>query len=145
MKSKDQQLLEEAYDNVNEGIWDRLKGQGAGIAAGLKQGAQNLATGAANKLGANIKPSGQTMGQAYAQSQQKSIFNSFLQKTKAEVADFEKDIQKLGQSDLAVLRKSHPEIEQAIKSYNDLMKTVGQASSSTMRMGIKKPSKPKTP
>jgi hypothetical protein len=125
MKSKDQQLLEEAYDNVNEGIWDRLKGQGAGIAAGLKQGAQNLATGAANKLGANIKPSGQSMGQAYAKSQQKSIFSSFLQKAKAEIADFEADIQKLGKADIAALKASHPEIEQAINSYKKLMVYLG--------------------
>ena len=125
MKSKDQLLLEEAYDNVNEGIWDRLKGQGAGIAAGLKQGAQNLATGAANKLGANIKTSGQTMGQAYAKSQQKSIFSSFLQKAKAEIADFEADIQKLGKADIAALKASHPEIEQAINSYKKLMVYLG--------------------
>ena len=100
----------------------------------MKQGAQNIAIGAANKLGANIKPSGQTMGQAYAKSQQKSIFNSFLQKAKAEIADFEKDIQKLGKADLAALKASHPEIEQAIDSYKRLMVYLGGQSANINKM-----------
>jgi len=125
MKNKDQLLLESAYDEVNEGIWDRLKGQASGIKAGLKQGIQNTATGVANKFGAGITPSGQTAGQAYAKSQQKSIFNSFLEKAKAEIAEFEADIQKLGQADIAALKASHPEIEQAIKSYKQLMVYLG--------------------
>lgn len=121
MKSKDKLLLEQAYAQVQENIWDRLKGQASGIGAGLKQGAQNLATGVANKLGANITPSGKTMGQAYAQSQQKSIFNSFLKKTRAEIDEFKADIQKLGKQDLDALKASHPEIEQTINSYENLL------------------------
>lgn len=125
MKSKDELLLEQAYAQVQEGIWDRLKGQASGIGAGLKQGAQNLATGVANKLGASITPSGKTMGQAYAQSQQKSIFTSFLSKAKSEIAEFEADIQKLGKEDLNSLRASHPEIQQVIDSYKKLMVYLG--------------------
>lgn len=121
MKNKDDLLLEQAYEQVNEGIWDRLKGQGAGIMSGLKQGAKNVAIGAANKLGANITPTGKSMGQAYAQSQQKSIFNSFLKKTRAEIDEFKADIQKLGKQDLDTLKASHPEIEQTIKSYEGLL------------------------
>ena len=121
MKTKDQILLEQAYDTVSEGIWSTLKGQAAGIGAGLKQGAQNLAVGAANKLGANINTSRKTMGQAYAQSQQKSIYNSFLQTVKSEIAEFEADIQKLGKADIAALESSHPEINQIISSYKKLM------------------------
>jgi hypothetical protein len=113
-------LLEQAYDSINEGIWDRLKGQGSGISAGLKQGAQNVASSVAGKLGAKVTPSGKTMGQAYANAQQKSIFASFVATAKKEIADFEEDIKKLGKADMAALRASHPEIEQVIKSYKQL-------------------------
>lgn len=121
MKNKDQILLEQAYDAVNEGIWDRVKGQAAGIGAGLKQGAQNVATAAANKLGAGITPTGKTMGQAYAQKQQKSIFNSFITKAKSEIKEFETDIQKLGKADLAALEASNPEIKKVIDTYKALL------------------------
>ena len=134
MKTKDQLLLEQAYDTVSEGIWDRLKGQASGIKAGLKQGAQNLAAGVANKLGGNVATSGKTMGQAYAQSQQKSIFNSFLQTAKSEIAEFEADIQKLGKADIAALKSSHPEIDQIITSYKKLMQYLGGASANVNRM-----------
>ena len=61
--NKDEILLSEAYAKIyNEGIWDRLKGQASGIGAGLRQGAQNLASKAAGALGADVKPTGQGMG-----------------------------------------------------------------------------------
>jgi len=134
MKSEDQLMLEQAYDTVNEGIWDRLKGQASGIGAGLKQGAQNLAAGVANKFGANVKTSGKTMGQAYAQSQQKSIFNSFLTSAKKEIAEFEADIQKLGKADMAALKASHPEVDQVIKSYKQLMQYLAGQGANINRM-----------
>ena len=57
-KQREAMLLEEAYSEVNEGIFTRLKGQVAGMGAGLKQGAQNIATGVAGKLGATVTPLG---------------------------------------------------------------------------------------
>lgn len=134
MKNKDQLLLEQAYSKVNEGIWDRVKGQASGIGAGLKQGAQNVVAGVANKLGANVQTSGKTMGQAYANSQQKSIFNSFLAKAKSEIAEFEADIQKLGKEDLNALRASHPEIQQVIDSYKKLMVYLGGQNANINRI-----------
>ena len=137
-KQRDIILLEQAYDTVNEGIWDRLKGQGAGLTAGLKQGIQNVAAGAASKLGVKgITSSGKTMGQAYANSQQKSIFASFVATAKKEIADFEADIKKLGKADLDALRASHPEIEKAIKSYKDLMVYISGQGSNISKIKIK--------
>ena len=121
MKNKDQILLEQAYDSINEGIWDRVKGQAAGIGAGIKQGAQNIAIAGANKLGAGITPTGKTMGQAYAQKQQKSIFSSFISKAKSEMKEFEVDIQKLGKADMAALEASNPEIKKVIDNYKALL------------------------
>lgn len=130
MRSKEQILLEKAYDEVNEGIWGRLKGQGAGIVSGLKQGAQNVAVGAANKLGAGITPSGKTMGQAYAQSQQKSIFKTFITNTDKLVADFMSDIKKMTAgptpagsphaSTETELTKMHPQIKQKLQQIAQL-------------------------
>lgn len=105
MKSRDQILLEQAYDEVNEGIWDRIKGQAAG------------GMGAAKAL---FTP-GKTMGQGYAQAQQKSIFNSFVKKVQSEIKEFEDDIQKLGKADLNALKSSHPEIDKIINSYKTLL------------------------
>ena len=120
-KQREAVLLEEAYTEVNEGILTRLKGQGAGVVAGLKQGAQNIATGVAGKLGAKVTPSGKTMGQSYAKAQQKSIFASFMTSAEKEIKDFEADLLKLGKADLNTLKASHPEIEQVIKSSRDLL------------------------
>lgn len=131
-KQRNAILLEQAYESINEGMWDRLKGQGAGFTAGLKQGAQNIAAGVAGKFGATVTPSGKTMGQAYAKSQQKSIFKSFIDKAKKEIADFEADIQKLGKADLDALKASHPEIKQVIDSYKQLtIYLAGQGSNAS--------------
>ena len=129
-KQRDIILLEQAYESINEGIWSRLKGQGAGIAAGLQQGAQNVATSIAGKLGATVTPSGKTMGKAYANSQQKSIFASFVANAKKEIEDFKADIVKLGKVEkIEDLKSTHPEIEQAIKACNELLSYIsGQAS-----------------
>ena len=129
MKSKEQLLLEKAYDEVNEGILGRLKGQGSGIMSGLKQGAKNLAVGTANKLGANIAPSGKSMGQAYAQSQQKSIFKTFITNTDSLVADFMNDIKKMGgQADLT---KMHPEIKKKLEEIAKLKRFLLQKQQET--------------
>jgi len=127
-------LLEQAYDSINEGIWDRLKGQGAGISAGLKQGAQNVASSVAGKLGAKVTPSGKTMGQAYAKHQQNSIFRSFITTAQKEIADFEEDIKKLGKANEAALKASHPEIEQVINSVRQLLRTLGNSKGTSQSM-----------
>lgn len=133
-KQREAMLLEEAYSEVNEGIFTRLKGQGAGMVAGLKQGAQNIATGVAGKLGAKVTPSGKTMGQAYAKSQQNSIFRSFVTTAQKEVKDFEEDIKKLGKANEAALKASHPEIEQVIISVKQLLRTLGSSKGTSQSM-----------
>ena len=130
MNKKDQLLLEQAYEEIyNEGIWDRLKGTGAGIKSALGAGIKNVGS----KLSGE-KPTGPTMGQAYAKSQQKSIFNSFLSKSQTEIKNFEADIQKLGGADLAALKKSHPEIEQKINAIKGLMKYLAGQKANINRM-----------
>jgi len=124
MKTKDQILLEQAYNQVNEGIWDRLKGTAAGIGAGLKQGAQNIATNVAGKLGATVTPAGKSGKEAYAQAQQKSLFTSFINKAEKEITEFEADMKKLGKEDIAALSAAHPEILQIVKKHRKLLATL---------------------
>lgn len=121
MKTKDQILLEQAYDQINEGIWNTLKGTASGLAAGIKQGAQNVASSVAGKLGATVTPSNKSWKQAYAQAQQKSIFSSFIQTAQKEIADFEEDFKKLGDADIMTLSKSHPEILKVMSAYKKLL------------------------
>lgn len=45
MKNADQRLLEEAYNKINEGIWDRIKAKSAEIGGALK-GAKQTVSGA---------------------------------------------------------------------------------------------------
>lgn len=121
MNKKDQLLLEQAYEQMcSEGIWDRLKGTGAGLKSAIGTGIKNLGA----KMTGD-KQTGPTMGQAYAKSQQKSIFNSFLAKAEKEIKSFEADIQKLGKTDMDSLKKSHPEIEQKITAIKKLMVYLG--------------------
>lgn len=136
-KQREAMLLEEAYSEVNEGIFTRLKGQVAGMGAGLKQGAQNIATGVAGKLGAKVTPSGKTMGQAYAKAQQKSIFANFMKVAEEEIADFNADLEKLGKADLATLNASHPEIEQVIKSSKALLDYLKKKSGAPQKIASK--------
>lgn len=130
-KNKEQILLEQAYAKVSEGIWDRFKGTAAGIGAGLKQGAQNIASNVAGKLGATVTPSGKSGKEAYAQAQQKSIFNSFIKKAEAEIQEFEEDAKKLGKDELGVLSSSHPEIAEMVRKYKVLLATLKNMQQTT--------------
>jgi hypothetical protein len=124
MKSRDQLLLEEAYNQVNEGIWDRLKGMGSGIKAGAGALTQNVRNKAVTALGGQA-PQGpqQTTGQAYAKAQQTSLLNSFIKKATKEIADFQNDIKKLGinQTDADLRAAGLTEIADKIKGVESLL------------------------
>ncbi len=113
MRNHDEQLLAEAYSEVyNEGIWDRVKGLGAGIKAGVQTGGQKLFGG---------KPT-DTMGQSYAKAQQTSLLKTFVNKATKEIADFQNDLKKMGVSaDLDDIRKTHPDIAANIDKINNLV------------------------
>jgi hypothetical protein len=131
--NKDEILLSEAYAKIyNEGIWDRLKGQASGIGAGLRQGAQNLASKAAGALGADVKPTGQGMGGAYANAQQTSLLNSFINKAEREIADFKNDISKMGvNADIESIRQTHPQIATQIDQVEKLVAYLKNPQSSS--------------
>lgn len=130
-KTNDQILLEQAYDQINEGIWDRLKGTAAGIGAGLKQGAANIAGNVASKFGATVTPTGKSGKEAYAQAQQKSIFKSFISKAEKEIKEFDDDIKKLGQAEILELRKKYPQLGPTLLKYKTLLTTLKDMQKNT--------------
>ena len=91
-EKKDNLLLENLYQ---EGIWDRLKGQGAGIKAGASTLGQGLKNKAISALGGTpTKEPSNTAGQSYAKAQQSSLLKSFQSKIKKEIDDFKNDLKK---------------------------------------------------
>ncbi len=91
-EKKDNLLLENLYQ---EGIWDRLKGQGAGIKAGASTLGQGLKNKAISALGGTpTKEPSNTAGQTYAKAQQSSLLKSFQSKIKKEIDDFKNDLKK---------------------------------------------------
>lgn len=147
MKSKDQMLLEEAYNKVaapqneiiDEGVWSQIKGLGSGIVAGAKTGAQNLAAGAAKAIGVKVDDSNrQTMGQAYAKAQQGSMLKGFQSSAEKTVNDFINDAKKMGVNlnDPNII-KQFPEAAAAFKEVQNLLKYVKNPSAT--------PASPPTP
>ena len=138
MKSKDQMLLEEAYNKVaapqneiiDEGVWSQLKGLGKGIVAGAKTGAQNLAAGAAKAIGVKVDDTGrQTMGQSYAKAQQGSMLKDFQTNAEKTVNDFINDAKKMGVdlNDPNII-KQFPEAAAAYKEVQNLLTYVKDPS-----------------
>jgi hypothetical protein len=115
MRNNDNLLLENLYQ---EGIWDRLKGQGAGI----KQGAGTLMKNIGGKLTGDTgdRPSART---EYAKAQQSSLLKSFIQKVQKEIADFNNDL-KLFKVDPNpdTLQKDFPIIAQRLEEIKNLEK-----------------------
>jgi excisionase family DNA binding protein len=113
MKNNDDLVLEQLYQ---EGIWDRLKGQGAGI----KQGAGTILKNVGGKLTGDKgeRPSARA---EYAKAQQSSLLKSFTQKVQKEIADFKEDLKVFKvDSNPDSLQKNFPIIAQRLKEIENL-------------------------
>lgn len=132
MRNNDDLLLENLYQ---EGIWDRLKGQGAGI----KQGAGTLMKNIGGKLTGDTgdRPSART---EYAKAQQGSLLKSFVQKVQKEIADFNNDL-KLFKVDPNpdTLQKDFPIIAQRLEEIKNLEKFLTNPSQSATPVQNAKP------
>lgn len=128
MKNKDDLFLEQLYQ---EGIWDRLKGQGAGI----KQGAGTVLKNIGGKLTGDTTDRPSARGE-YAKAQQSSLLKSFVQKVQKEIADFKNDLKIFKvDSDPDSLEKNFPIISQRLKEIEKLEKfliTPNQASNASV-------------
>ena len=115
MKNKDDLFLEQLYQ---EGIWDRLKGQGAGI----KQGAGTVLKNIGGKLTGDTNNRPSARGE-YAKAQQSSLLKSFVQKVKKEIEDFKNDLKIFKvDSDPDSLERNFPIISQRLKEIENLEK-----------------------
>lgn len=109
--TKDQQMLEEAYQNIQEGMWDRFKARGAEAVGAAKGTAQQFKGGlqqaAGSALGVLNKQDGDRIkqqGNQNVRSGQASGHNSKIEYLKKNmdqriqkfVEDIKNDIQKLG-------------------------------------------------
>ena len=115
MKNKDDLFLEQLYQ---EGIWDRLKGQGAGI----KQGAGTVLKNIGGKLTGDTNNRPSARGE-YAKAQQSSLLKSFVQKVKKEIEDFKNDLKVFKvDSNPDSLERNFPIISQRLKEIENLEK-----------------------
>lgn len=124
MRNNDDLLLENLYQ---EGIWDRLKGQGSGI----KQGAGTLLKNIGGKLTGDTgdRPSARS---EYAKAQQGSLLKSFVQKVQKEIVDFKNDL-KIFKVDANpdTLQKNFPIIAQRLKEIENLDKFLTSPTQAT--------------
>ena len=107
MRDNDSLFLENLYQ---EGILDRLKGQGAGI----KQGAGTLLKNFGGRLTGDVgdRPSARS---EYAKAQQGSLLKSFVQKVQKEIVDFKNDLKIFKvDSNPETLQKDFPIIAQRL-------------------------------
>jgi hypothetical protein len=113
MKKKDDFLLEQLYQ---EGILDRLRGQGAG----LRQGAGTLLQKAGAKISGQQGPQKSARAE-YAKAQQTSLLNTFKRKVDKEIADFNNDLKSFKVNpDPNVLEQDFPIIVQRLKEIENL-------------------------
>jgi hypothetical protein len=129
MKNKDVLLLENLYQ---EGIIDRLKGQGAGIKTGASVLGQKFKDKTVSALGGTPqKRSGETAGQAYSKAQQTSLLQSFKKKVEKEIQDFNNDLKSFKVNpDPVQLEKDFPIIAQRLKEIDKLKSFLDNPSAS---------------
>jgi len=113
MKRKDDFLLENLYQ---EGIFDRVRGQGAGLVRGAGAALQKAGAKIAGRETPNISARSE-----YAKAQQKSLLNSFKNKVQKEINDFYNDLREFKvDPDLNEVEKNFPIIAQRIKEVENL-------------------------
>ena len=113
MKRKDDLLLEQLYQ---EGIIDRLRGQGSGLGKMAGAGLQKLGA----KLSGTEAPKISARGE-YAKAQQKSLLNSFKKKVESEINDFYNDLKSFKVNpDPNQMEQDFPVIAQKLKLIQNL-------------------------
>jgi hypothetical protein len=113
MKRKDDLLLEELYQ---EGIFDRVRGQGSGLLSGAGAALQKVGAKIAGTEAPKISARAE-----YAKAQQKSLLNSFKRKVESEINDFYNDLKSFKVNpDPNELEKDFPIIAKKIKVIQNL-------------------------
>jgi hypothetical protein len=133
--NNDEILLQEAYEHVQEGMWDQFKANTAGNWSGASgRGKQALGT----VKGAWAGATGDIEGVEAAQAQKRagatqgmdakslSIVNSHLKRLKKFVTNFKNDLKALGM-DIEEIRETNPEAAAALTSIETAVTQVSNA------------------
>jgi len=130
MKKKDVLLLENLYQ---EGIIDRLKGQGSGI----KTGAGTILKNIGSRFTGDKTPK-QSAGKEYSKAQQTSLLQSFKKKVEKEIQDFNNDLKSFKVNPNPVeLEKDFPIIAQRLKEIDKLKSFLDNPSASNATQDTK--------
>ena len=108
MRDTDNRLLEEAYNQVQEGIFDRIKARASGakqaigaLGQGVKQKVGQTAMNVGAKMTGQQAPQApqtsikQNMSQAYSQGKQSSLTGNFKQKIDTAIQNFNNQFKKV--------------------------------------------------
>jgi len=103
MKYNDHSLMEEAYSQifentketpeiVEEGLWDQIKGTGAGIVKGAKRGYDSFVDPETKSFG----DVGKEISTGFKGGRSSSVVKSHVEKLDAQIDDFINDLKKVG-------------------------------------------------
>jgi hypothetical protein len=105
MKYNDDSLMEEAYSQIfektkenentevlEEGIWDRIKGTGAGIVKGAKRGYDSFVDPETKSFG----DVGKEISTGFKGGRSSSVVNSHVEKLYSQIDDFINDLKQVG-------------------------------------------------
>jgi hypothetical protein len=131
MKYNDHSLMEEAYSQifentketpeiVEEGLWDRIKGTGAGIVKGAKRGYDSFVDPETKSFG----DVGKEISTGFKGGRSSTVVKSHVEKLFSQVDDFIEDLKKIGN----VTETSIANYDQASQFLKGIIKKLAKTS-----------------
>jgi hypothetical protein len=128
MKYEDHLLMESAYnqisqnnsENIEEGLWDRLKGTGKGVLKGAERGFQSFTDPETSKF----SDVGKAIKTGFSGGRSSSVISSHVQKLDSQIDDFIEDLKKVGN----VTDESIANFDQASQFLKGIIKKLAKTS-----------------
>jgi hypothetical protein len=86
------QISENSKENIEEGLWDRLKGAGSGVVKGTKRGFESFIDPETTKF----SDVGKAIKTGFKGGRSSSVIASHVEKLETEIDDFIEDLKKVG-------------------------------------------------
>ena len=135
MKYNDHDLMEEAYSQIfektkesesneiiEEGLWDQIKGTGAGIVKGAKRGYEKFVDPETTSFG----DVGKEIKTGFKGGRSSSVVRSHVEKLNSQIDDFIEDLKKVG----GVTENSISNYDQASQFLKGIIKKIAKTSGS---------------
>jgi len=135
MKYNDHDLMEEAYSQIfektkesesneiiEEGLWDQIKGTGAGIVKGAKRGYEKFVDPETTNFG----DVGKEIKTGFKGGRSSSVVRSHVEKLNSQIDDFIEDLKKVG----GVTENSISNYDQASQFLKGIIKKIAKTSGS---------------